>query len=228
MCVKKNKIRAGKGSVCFYGDYILLFIPLFQLLDFEFQGNYIAKQQQLHIKTKFSSKKTFSFLNKARVRSWDVHLVLYSSLHWKLSLSFFFRHLSPEDRVLNLIIIGETVKIECSLQKYALLESSPRVRKEMLFLDFHGWIISKSLVFKKKRLGFSSYFRASGIAFTFALQRHFSGQAEKKGVIDINLAFQQILEDFSLLLPLRAMPSFLCWLWATGVRHLKAEIEIIR
>lgn len=158
----------------------MLFILLFQLLDFEFQGSYIVKQQQLHIKIKFSSKKTFSFLNKTRVRSWDVHLVLYSSLHWKLSLSFFFRHLSPEDRVLNLIIIGETVKIVCSLQKYALLECTPRVRKEMLFLDFHGWIISKSLVFKKKKkLGFSSYFRASGITFTFALQRHFSGQAEK-------------------------------------------------
>lgn len=227
MC-KKKKIRAGKGSVCFYGDYILLFILLFQLLDFEFQGSYIAKQQQLHIKIKFSSKKTFSFLNKARVRSWDVHLVLYSSLHWKLSLSFFFRHLSPEDRVLNLIIIGETVKIECSLQKYALLECTPRVRKEMLFLDFHGWIISKSLVFKKKDWVFQVISGPQGLPLLLLYKDTSLDKLKKTGVIDINLAFQQILEDFSLLLPLRAMPSFLCWLWATGVRHLKAEIEIIR
>lgn len=206
----------------------MLFILLFQLLDFEFQGSYIVKQQQLHIKIKFSSKKTFSFLNKTRVRSWDVHLVLCSSLHWKLSLSFFFRHLSPEDRVLNLIIIGETVKIECSLRKYALLECTPRVRKEMLFLDFHGWIISKSLVLKKKDWVFQVISGPQGLPLLLLYKDTSLDKLKKTGVIDINLAFQQILEDFSLLLPLRAMPSFLCWLWATGVRHLKAETEIIR
>lgn len=80
----------------------------------------------------------------------------------------------------------------------------------MLFLDFHGWIISKSLVFKKKDWVFQVISGPQGLPLLLLYKDTSLDKLKKTGVIDINLAFQQILEDFSLLLPLRAMPSFLC------------------
>lgn len=173
------------------------------------------------------SKKAFSLLNKTRVASPDGHLVLFISLNWKLSLNFLFRHFSPDGQGLDFIIKDKTKKLWMFTAKIVFKNTLKEWKSKCCYFDFHGGIFLKSW-WLKKRSDSASYFRVSGIIFTFALWRHLPGEVGKTRVIDINPVFQKIREDFSILLPLRAMATFLCWLWTTGVRHLKVKIEKIR